>query len=377
MIGIHGMKSAGSGFRNLKKGAVVALVSGILLASAGSVLGADGFSKRLTIHNNCAVDAWLIETPPGSPTQPAVRGQWNWWKSKNGEQMKMTAGETKHFEVPDKGAPGGNFRVYMGCDASSPTNCIIGAASGDFAGINTLFEPTFGCKPGTPSGQCAFNPSSPASTYPNCAGDPTAANCGPIASQDNYDISAVDGYTIPMKIDVAGTGCNRQTTDASMLLLAKCPAETGKTVYSSLAAQETVIEQGVSLLNKDGSGNYKSCTSPGHWFAATQLGTPSNPVLTPPDGCNSGSYYSCGGNCTSSQPPRCPSCGKAQCEIGPKFDGTYAIENTNWVKTLKSWGYKGYTWAFDDGEGLQQCDWGAQIKLTLCPAGGTPYKPAG
>ena len=107
-------------------------------------------------------------------------------------------------------------------------------------------------------------------------------------------------------------------------------------------------------------------TSPG-------VGTPSNPDPQAPNGCNSASFYACAGSCAATGEN--PGGGAADCEVGPKADGSFGIEDTNYVTTLKSLGYKGYTWPYDDAEGLQQCNWGGTMVLTLCPNGGTPYQP--
>jgi hypothetical protein len=163
------------------------------------------------------------------------------------------------FCVLDKGAPGGNFRFYMGCPANNtdPFNtggCMLGAAAGDLAGINTLFEPTFGCDPTLPASECAFNPAAGAPNWPQCQSDPNIAHCPPIAPSDNFDISAVDGYTMLLRVDTqprAGTHCNRLSTDASMLDLASCPTETNATLYSTDPIQQTHIDSTVSLLNQD------------------------------------------------------------------------------------------------------------------------------
>jgi len=61
--------------------------------------------------------------------------------------------------------------------------------------------------------------------------------------------------------------------------------------------------------------------------------------------------------------------------VGPLLNGTFSIDQTNWVTKLFDVGYRGYTWAYGDGVGDQGCNWGAQITVTLCPRGGVPYRP--
>jgi len=44
-----------------------------------------------------------------------------------------------------------------------------------------------------------------------------------------------------------------------------------------------------------------------------------------------------------------PSGSGPQQTVGPKGDGTYAIQNTNWAQQLFALGYGGYTWQYGDG----------------------------
>jgi hypothetical protein len=329
-----------------------------------------GFTRRMKVVNNSSDTMWMIETPPGG-SKPTVAAQWDWWKNNYGEKLRLAKGSTINFCVPDKGAPGGNFRFYTGCDANG-NNCIVGSPAGDLSGVNTLFEPTFGCSPSLDTTKCAFNPSADAVKHPHCKDNPNMANCGAIGPGDNFDISAVDGYTVPMLLQAVGTNCNRATTDASMLDLGSCPSETKDTLYSTLAAQEAVILKGVSLLTKNTRG-LRACASPCKWFSSTTLGSPKNPVRTPPDGCNSASYYCCGGKCASGD-HRCPGCSGADCLVGPKGNSSYPVDKTNFVRQMYAMGYYGYTWAYGDSIGDQGCDWGTKITLTLSPNGGTPSK---
>ena len=330
------------------------------------------YSRYFTVENNCT-DTVVMQMVP-----PAVPEQWTWWQDKYGQGTNkdlftLTTGASHNFDVPDCGAPSGNFRFYTGCTGSGIDNCKVGSPSGDLAGVNTLFEPTFGCEPSIHSqapGHCAVNAS--ATKTPGCS-SATPSKCPALASPDNFDISAVDGYDFPMKIDVIhGSGCNRTSTDASMLDLASCPHENQNTLYSGVSSQENIFKQGLSLLTTTAGGDYRACVAPKLWFDTTTLGDPVNPTQTPCDDESAMCWYGCGGPCTDKTDP---SCGGIPCKAGPTatHNGTKAINNTNWVTQLYAMGYRGYTWAYGDGIGLQQCDWGAQIKVTLCPNGGVPY----
>jgi len=358
-----------------------------------------GSRPRLKAVNNCGEDVWMIETPPGSVSD--VQAQWDWFKAyrdpnnpdseitlPNGGVVigvLLTHHATQDFCVPDKGAPGGNFRFYMGCPAGKPfdtAGCTIGSQTGDRSSINTLFEPTFGCMPplsGTK--ECAFNPAGPAS---DCQHSPGPGTCPALSPGDNFDISAVDGYTIPMRVDaqpLPGETCNRRSTDAGMLDLASCPVENASTLFSDNATQSTLIKAGISMLTQD-TDSLEACTAPFKWMQTNSLGTPTNPSSPPSSGeCdvtkgtfNSSCFYSGGGCDTSNRTLRCPDGSGPQEKVGPLGNGTKAIQNTNWVQNLYALGYGGYTWQYGDGVGDQACGWGSTITVNLCPRGGTPYR---
>ncbi len=430
-----------------------------------------GSTPRLVIVNNCDDAVWTVVTPPGSPQQVAVAGQWDWitpyvtkervidtggtgsmakgaslltvtrdpnpglvkgnkilvrgagprgdltaivadvsgrnitldasastavtsaaiWFYDRQAGFQIPAGQRQSLCVPDKGAPSGNFRFFMGCPTLRADNdpftlegCVIGAAQGDAAAINTLFEPSFGCVPPLTGAQCAFNA---AENTGDCQSNPSATTCGPLTATDFFDISAVDGYTFPMRIDVVppdGGRCDSSAKDASMLDLASCPTETADTFFSTDTDQQGKIAGGVSLLTQDDK-YLKSCVAPYKWFGSTQLGAPRNTTLTnaacSPGTCNSASYYAGHGcdntTCLSNGPCLyCPGGSGPQQKVGPKQNGTLAIQNTNFVQRLRALGYTGYTWQYDDGIGGQACTAGAQMTLTLCPAGGSrqPYR---
>lgn len=293
---------------------------------------------------------------------------------------------TKTFAVPDRGAPNGNLRFFMGCPSlannSNPFGnggCVIGAISGDRSNVNTLFEPTFGCMKGSKT--CAFNPAADPATHPLCPSQPNEKNCGTLSATDFYDVSAVDGYTLPIKVAASGKGCSASLVDASMLDLGSCPSENDNTLYSTDAAQQAQIKKGFSLLTS--AGNYRqACVAPYLWFKSTSLGAPKNPQATQPGcakgNCSSVSYYA-GAGCDSTDQQTlrldCPANSGPQQRVGPQQNGRFAIHNTNWVAQLYGLGYTGYTWQYADGVGGQTCPSAPQAvyRVTLCPGGGKPY----
>ena len=343
-----------------------------------------GLTGRMVVKNGSADPVWIVATLPGPPGSAAEK-QWDWWKDTYGLKCKINGGEPgKVFCIPDKGAPSGNFKFFMGCDDKGE-NCKMGIPSGDLSNIDTLFEPSFGCKFNTANKDekipgCAFNPSSSLSTCQKAdPGDRNAGICGSLTSSDWVDMSAVNGFTVPMYLEVKdATNCvdskgqPRTVTDASMLDVASCATEDNKTLYSDEKQQQELIDKGISLLTKDQSGNLQGCAAPKFWFDTTNLGNPINPVKLvenkdPP--WNSANWYGCAGTTDGG-----PGNGGTDCVKGPS-DGskTYPISLTNFVKDLKAMNYRGYTWAYDDGEGLFNCNWGGTVMVTVCPNGGTPY----
>jgi hypothetical protein len=361
--------------------------------------------------------------------------------------LLIKAGDDNTFQIPDGGAPSGRFTFFTGCpvngigktDPFGPHSCTIGAANTALAATNTVAEVSFGCtyssQPDEPAKNqnCAFNASSPADVFPNCAANPNATNCGPLGTNDFYDVSAVDGYTFPLKVDVTAQApltdkiCNNNSgnfpltateasIDGSMLDLFSCPAENKMSIYSTNQDQQDLIngEGGVSLLTKWNandapdpvSGAVKACVAPYQWFG-DQTKTLGDPVDKAPQNadcasgtCTSTSYYaakSCDGTNTTTKRFFCPEHSGPQQRVGPHLvvpfegyetpDGMFSIHNTNYVKQLYALGYKGYTWQFDDGVGLLNCPSTYRIgdpaeytsyTITACPSGATtnPAEPA-
>ncbi|MGH7048698.1 MAG: hypothetical protein ACREE2_20190 [Stellaceae bacterium] len=347
-----------------------------------------------------------------------------------------TARNVKTFEIPDAGAPSGRFSFFSGCakgdtDPFNQHSCAIGAADTDLAAINTVAEMSFGCNYSSNANQpadkskCTFNPGAVAPQFPKCQESPNGANCGPLSTSDYYDVSAVDGYTFSLRVDVSAQSpalrCNTSggdhplpaaaaSIDGAMLDLASCPTEGNATLYSTQAAQQKLINGRVSLLTRwnskdqpDRNGAAKACVAPYKWFESATLGQPVDTATTVPNcafgTCSSVSYYaaaSCDGVNDTTLRYFCPADSGPQQRVGPHFsikssiykipDGRFSIHNTNFVKQLYAMGYKGYTWQFDDGVGLLNCPSTAAVNnpakytvytITACPNGGTknPAQP--
>ncbi len=399
----------------------------VALAAALPANADTSYTKRLTITNNCGDDAWMFIIPPvddvGFP-------QSQYWASQNGAttvytavcsddddtckqqntqyKLVISAGESQTFSVPDAGSA--SFKSYfkLGCTAgTSPFeefgNCKLGAdfpssqLGSDLAGTHTWFEVTWGCNASDYNTYCSSDPGS-AKCLEHCAENPV--NNQALGTEDNFDISVVDGYGMPMSVVAEGDGqdqCSNQSgttgvnsKDLGFLDLASCPAETSTTlevpsegdeanIYNWLNEQKS-IDLWSTYQYTDGNTYTQNCAHPHSWFSSNVLGTnitDSNRPITPADGttCTSANWYGCAGSCLDDDGQTVtPSAGAEQCMDGPG-DGSKNVAKTKYVRRLKAMGITGYTWQYDDATGDASCPQGLTYTLTLCPlkAGQTPY----
>ncbi len=363
-----------------------------------------GFAQRLHVHNNCAKNAIMFLD---GGTCAAQWGDWSGEAYTEGgvtyRKTVIAAGDTVDFCIPDAGACSGNMKFAYDCsDTTNGGTCVIAGGGA----IHTRAEITFGCK--TNKQADLSNPG----LHPEC-NDNVADGHSPkwkLSPADSYDVTAVDGYTIPISIIVnnqnATISCSVPVADGSMLDMASCPKEYGynasqtqtfgmtladKTTYQATTFNTLATTPGgISLLTTaDGSTANIACASPCKWFSADIFGNPPNPqalVSGPAAGPpNTFDFYCCANSCgsTSDQTCTCPGCRGAQCSKGVTGAYQNATPVTNYVKRLKELGYEaGYTWQYDDALGLGTCSWNdpAAVQLPdytveLCPNGGDPPVP--
>lgn len=371
-------------------------------------------SQRFTVTNNCAKDVVLLFNAGVCNSQwgKAFGADTVNYYSVDYRKTAIAAGSSQTFCVPDAGGCSGNMYFAYNCVGNDPTAaCDLAGDPGIFT--HTLGEFTAGCKYMVPGQEGNTNP-----PYSNCNTNPSDGHDPKwkLSSVDSFDVSAVNGYTLPMSIAVAANGtltCNTLLADGSMLDLASCPTEYGysanrpqtlamtpadaityaATTYSVLTSNPN----GISLLGEgtgaDGSTPiYTSCASPCKWFSTQQIfGNPTNPQAVTSNDPNPPAstydfyccYNKCGQNACGDPDPgcacSCPGCRGKQCSVGPL--GTYkkSIVTSNFVTRLKEVGYPNYTWQYDDASGNKQCSWTdpstvvlGTYTLTLCPNGGDP-----
>ncbi len=138
---------------------------------------------QLSVKNNCAFTTWLA-TAPNSNQAPLPGGT-----------IKLTQGQTYTYNIPS-GGWAGRFWPKTGCDGSG-TNCEFGDSS-----------------PPCPAGGC--HP--PADTKVEFLFPPQ-----PPKSDSWYDISLVDGYSLPMKIVPRGVNFGNCVQTTCSMSLNSCP----------------------------------------------------------------------------------------------------------------------------------------------------------
>ena len=366
-----------------------------LLNFIPEILG-NNLKPRLIIVNNCDDNAIMMFKVTGNT-------QWDFLKNQGADTIytddinnagdiyyrftipakgSATTAPQKVLRIPDIGASSGTAYFGVACTPNSnPANpwsqCKLGGVPGtDLLSVATLFEPTFGCSSNIQDrSKCQIN----------------RVNSAPLTAVDWFDISTVDGYTLPLKWEIAqATNCSKTMIDGSMFDLASCPSEGSDTISLTGPDQTTypntlnTINAGFSLLTQDSENSYyKACVSPGKWVTTQTLGNPANPTGIPltTDGLgvvpHTSDWYSTAMLCgiaASSASCVCPACGGVQAYKGMNDNNTKSIPLTNFVTRLKEMGYRdGYSWPYDDAAGDMSCNQGGILTITLCPQGGKPY----
>ena len=270
---------------------VAALV--LLIVGAIPIPGA-AQSPRISITNACSFPVWIAQTPnagfsalPGDDPNPAA---------------KLNAGQTVNYSIPPNGW-GGRFWPKIGCDENG-NNCL--------AGSSVSGCPPDGCEP-------------PADTKFEFFYDPLSSGKRPY-----YDISLVDGYTLPVKITPSTTDGGRCTTTDCVVAVNACPADE--------------IE-GLGDLRVIKGGQVVQCLAPCYKW-----------VYPPPYGMNRNKYDPPGKLMCCPTPPVTA----GECRVGP-------VVRTKYVQLVRAQCPSAYSYAYDDIGGSHDCPPGTSFLATLCP----------
>jgi len=198
-------------------------------------------ARKFTVKNNCKYTVW-----------PAIFTDLNVGKSKPSQPTgwEAKAGSTVNFNVPDDWQSG---RIWgrTGCDfkKSGPTACQTGGCNGGLK-----------CDEHTGTG-----------VPPVTVAEWTLGKNG---SPDNYDVSLVDGFNVPMSV-VPTAGC--QAIDCKADLNPKCPQPLALKAGGKTVGCKSACSANLDKTPQDS----KNCCSGSH----------DKPATCPPSGVQYYSYF--------------------------------------------------------------------------------------
>jgi len=326
--------------------------SGVVVNPTPSPHGFPTQIADLRIINNCKTTLWF-EGRYGGQGAP-IPGEAT-------TSRRALPGTFVDYTIPATGLGGTRFWAKYGCDANG-RNCQIGdqmqywpnppggcPAGGCTPPVDSLFEATWGCKPG--------------------------AGCNSQNPTTWFDTSQVDGWTIPYKLtplgdtsrcDCIGDKCGFAGVDASRLDLARCPRSEDVSNNGQFGninvGGKTIAMNNIDLRIINDKNEVLGCMSPCkklNWGAPYGLQQPEDKGAT---------MWMC---CPTPTPSDCsPSKGcisPLTCRNGP-------IEKTKFVAAVHDMAPGVYSYSYDDGVGLHACPAGI-VKYTMefCPSGASAY----
>jgi len=285
--------------------------------------GGGALPTRLRITSKCQEPIWIAH----SDNVPAA------------QNILLHAGESHDYPIPDGGLSATRFWPKTGCDGSG-SHCTMGD-SGEGGGKPC---PASGCQPPLDS---KFE----ATFAPRGGADATW-----------YNLSQVDGYTLPFKVVPRGTGAEEGscvTSDCSGLSLDLCPTSedlSGGGLYSQYA--------GLDLRVRDGNGRTIACMAP-----CKKWNYPSPWGLGQPESADPGLHMCCPtpidpvanpGQCTAAN-----HCMTSQACSDP--GDPVSVTHTRYVQAMRSMCPSAYSYAYDDAAGLHACSSETGFEVIFCP----------
>lgn len=260
-------------------------IEGSLSDLKGPSNGAD-----ITIRNSCQFDIWIASIP-NSGERPLLDGI-----------VKLPPGKSYGYKVPTEGWSG-RFWPKTGCD-SLGQSCTTGQAIPPC--------PRDGCEP-------------PADTKVEFFFGAQGSNKPPY-----YDISLVDGYSLPVKIEPEGNSSTSCAPTTCSLDLSSCPQNEISNIGDLQVVRGSDVVQCLSPCKK--------------WTWPKPLGKGQNEKVEP------------GLSVCCPNPP-----------VSPEACRTGIVEQTKYVKNVHETCPTAYSYAFDDDHGLHTCDIGTRFDVTFCP----------
>jgi len=276
--------------------------------------------RRLKIVNGCGTAPLWIAHEAAAAIGP------------DPQNVKIEPHASHEFLTPD-GLSATRYWPKMGCDEH-----------GDHCGLGGSGGPGQACVFKGPDGKDDYSKCAPPiDTKFEATFGHTGAPCSETAQDgcDFVDVSLVDGYTLPFKLEMNGAWCSRasRVIDCSGLSFDKCPAHE---VFSAAG-----VTRDLHATNPN-TGKVSGCYSPcsklvmGKWKNPV-LGSRVDPRISP---------YCC------PTPPVTPEA----CRSGP-------VGKTAFVSSVHQFCPGVYAYSFDDAVGLAKCHPSTQYVLTFyCPA---------
>lgn len=272
---------------------------------------------RLRVTNNCADPIWVAH----SNNVP------------DAQNVKLAKGQSRDYNIPDAGLSAMRIWPKVGCDAGG-SNCKIGDSSAPC--------PAGGCQPPVDS---KFE----ASFAPKGGGAATW-----------YNLSQVDGYTLPFKVVPRGSGSGTGScvvSDCSNLSLDACPGDedmSGGGAFPGFAHEDLRI--------RDAQGRVIGCLSP-----CKKWNYPAPWGLGKPESADPGLHLCCptpidpaSGQCTANN--ACMTSGACSNSGDPR-----SVVHTEYVSAMRSMCPTAYSYAYDDAAGLHNCPSETGFEVTFCP----------
>ena len=264
-------------------------------------------TTRLRITSHCAMPIWIAHTDNVGDLQ----------------NVRLQSGEFHDYAIPDAGLASTRFWPKLGCDAGGHA-CAIGD-NGEGGGQPC---PAAGCQPPVDS---KFE-----ATFAALGG----------ADSTWYNLSQVDGYTLPFAVMPSGAGAGSGSCVPSNCAVAAsaCPADedmSGGGTYPQYASEDLRI--------RDSSSAVIACLSP-----CKKWNYPAPYGLGQPESSDPGLHLCC------PTPPIDPT----QCR-----DATnpLSVVHTHYVELLHQACPNAYSYSYDDAQGLHTCTPETRFEVIFCP----------
>lgn len=281
--------------------------------------------SRLTIVNGCNSSPMWIAHIAGGDVGP------------DEQDVKISPGQQAKFLTATNGGLGGltatRYWPKMGCD-STGNDCSIGDSGG----------PAEGCVIRIPNKDDNYTQCAPPvdSKFEATFAAPLDTAAG---ARDVVDMSLVDGYTLPFKLETSGGSCQRGVTpfeslDCSELSLSQCP--TSETLGSSTRDLRAVNPK---------TGELAGCYSPCKKLTDDKW----NETMPEDADSKDAGPYCCAGSYGTPD----------KCSAGP-------VMQTNYLPSVKATCPYAYAYPYDDHIATIACTTSTEYVVTFyCPSQGT------